>query len=309
MSAVDHRKENVEDPTNRLEQYASLCWDELEAYGGKLPSVEIKCDFDYTLHLPANKIDRSIKTVPGVLTDVAMKIPNKVREKISGKENDATKMEPFRVLKDVDCCFKAGSLTLVLAPPGHGKTSLLKAVGQILPSAVLSGGKGVTYSKMTAEELKKEKDIDANRMAMYVTQQDEHLPFLTVRETTKFSHENATPTPTNEREEDVHSRKIDSVHRLLSLENCLDTIIGNDLVRGVSGGEKKRVTIGEAMVTNARVFCMDEISTGLDAAVTHNIIAALREWTRITNGTVIVSLLQPTPEVYELFDDVLCLRD
>ena len=166
MSAVDHRKENVEDPTNRLEQYASLCRDELEAHGGKLPAVEIKCDFDYTLHLPANKIDRSIKTVPGVLTDVAMKIPNKVREKISGKENDATKMEPFRVLKDVDCCFKAGSLTLVLAPPGHGKTSLLKAVGQILPSAVLSGGKGVTYSKMTAEELKKEKDIDANRMAM-----------------------------------------------------------------------------------------------------------------------------------------------
>jgi len=292
-----------------LEQYAKLCRDEVEAYGGKLPSVEIKCDFDYTLHLPANKIDRSIKTVPGVLTDVAMKIPNKIMEKVSGKENDATKVEPFRVLKDVDCCFKAGSLTLVLAPPGHGKTSLLKAVGQILPSKALSGGKGITYSKMTAEDLKKEKDIDANRLSMYVTQQDEHLPFLTVRETTKFSHENATPMPTNEREEDVYARKIDSVHRLLSLDNCLDTIIGNDLVRGVSGGEKKRVTIGEAMVTNARVFCMDEISTGLDAAVTHNIIAALREWTRITNGTAIVSLLQPTPEVYELFDDVLCLRD
>ena len=121
------------DETNRLEQYAKLCRDEVEAYGGKLPSVEIKCDFDYTLHLPANKIDRSIKTVPGVLTDVAMKIPNKIMEKVSGKENDATKVEPFRVLKDVDCCFKAGSLTLVLAPPGHGKTSLLKAVGQILP--------------------------------------------------------------------------------------------------------------------------------------------------------------------------------
>ena len=75
MSAdVDHQKENVEEPsTNRLEQYANLCRDELEACGGKLPSVEIKCDFDYTLHLPANKIDRSIKTVPGVLSDVAMK--------------------------------------------------------------------------------------------------------------------------------------------------------------------------------------------------------------------------------------------
>ena len=270
--------------------------------------MEIKCDFDCTLHLPANKIDRSIKTVPGVLSDVAMKIPNKVREKISGKENASDeRWNRFRVLKNVDCCFKAGSLTLVLAPPGHGKTSLLKAVGQILPSAVLSGGKGASRIRMTAEELKKEKDIDANRMAMYASQQDEHLPFLTVRETTSFHTKTRHANATNEREEDVHSRKIDSVHRLLSLENCLDTIIGNDLVRGVSGGEKKRVTIGEAMVTNARVFCMDEISTGLDAAVTHNIIAALREWTRITNGTVIVSLLQPTPEVYELFDDVLCV--
>ena len=299
---------------NRLEEYSRLCRDEVIARGEgekgrSLPSVEIKCDFDYVLHLPANKIDRAIKTVAGVVSDVAMTLPNKIREKISGKENEATKVEPFRVLKDVDCCFKAGSMTLVLAPPGHGKTSLLKAIGQVLPSKVLSNGKGITYSKMTAEELRKEKDIDANRVAMYVTQQDEHLPFLTVRETTKFSHENSTPMPTNEKEKDAYSRKIDTVHKLLSLENCLDTIIGDDLVRGISGGEKKRVTIAEAMMTNARVFCMDEISTGLDAAVTHNIVSALREWTRVTNGTAIVSLLQPTPEVYELFDDLLCLRD
>ena len=219
---------------HRLEEYSRLCRDEViargegEKGGRSLPSVEIKCDFDYVLHLPANKIDRAIKTVAGVVSDVAMTLPNKIREKIGGKENEATKVEPFRVLKDVDCCFKAGSMTLVLAPPGHGKTSLLKAIGQVLPSKVLSNGKGITYSKMTAEELRKEKDIDANRMAMYVTQQDEHLPFLTVRETTKFSHENSTPMPTNEKEKDAHSRKIDTVHKLLSLENCLDTIIGDD---------------------------------------------------------------------------------
>ena len=81
------------------------------------------------------------KNGSGVVSDVAMTLPNKIREKISGKENEATKVEPFRVLKDVDCCFKAGSMTLVLAPPGHGKTSLLKAIGQVLPSKVLSNGK------------------------------------------------------------------------------------------------------------------------------------------------------------------------
>ena len=130
---------------NRLEEYSRLCRDEVIARGEgekgrSLPSVEIKCDFDYVLHLPANKIDRAIKTVAGVVSDVAMTLPNKIREKIGGKENEATKVEPFRVLKDVDCCFKAGSMTLVLAPPGHGKTSLLKAIGQVYPSKVLSNG-------------------------------------------------------------------------------------------------------------------------------------------------------------------------
>ena len=305
---MSESEKNEQQTLNRLEEFSKLCKDEIKAYG-KLPSVEIKCDFSHVLELAESKIDRQIKTVPGVLSNAALALPRKIKSLVTGKEaSGMQRMNKFEVLKDVDCCFKAGTLTLVLAPPGHGKTSLLKAVGQIIPSKELEGS-GITYSKLTAEELREKHDVEVSRLSMYVTQQDEHLPFLTVRETTKFSHDNATPLPTNDAEEDVFNRKVDTVHKLLSLENCLDTIIGNDLVRGVSGGEKKRVTIGEAMVTNARVFCMDEISTGLDAAVTYNIISALREWTRVTNGTAIVSLLQPTPEVYELFDDVLCLRD
>jgi ABC-type multidrug transport system ATPase subunit/ABC-type multidrug transport system permease subunit len=69
------------------------------------------------------------------------------------------------------------------------------------------------------------------------------------------------------------------------------------------------VTIAETLVTNARVLCMDEISTGLDAAVTFNIIAALRAWARSTDGTAVVALLQPTPEVFEQFDHLLLLRE
>lgn len=82
--------------------------------------------------------------------------------------------------------------------------------------------------------------------------------------------------------------------------------MGNDLLRGISGGEKKRVTVSEALVTNARLLCLDEISTGLDSSVTYDIVASIAAWARAMRGTVVISLLQPTPEVYSLFDEVRC---
>ena len=97
--------------------------------------------------------------------------------------------------------------------------------------------------------------------------------------------------------------------QLLGLDECADTILGNALLRGVSGGQKKRVTLGEMMITNARTLLLDEISTGLDSAVTFAITNALQKWTRIMNGTVVTSLLQPTPEVFNLFDDLILLKE
>jgi ABC-type multidrug transport system ATPase subunit/ABC-type multidrug transport system permease subunit len=130
-----------------------------------------------------------------------------------------------------------------------------------------------------------------------------------VQETVEFSHENACYAPGDEAGKALYDEKVNKVINLLNLDGCKGTIIGNDLIRGVSGGEKKRVTIAEAMVKNAKVLCMDEISTGLDAAVTFNIVAGLKEWSRRTDGTCIAALLQPTPEVVALFDEVILLKE
>jgi ABC-type multidrug transport system ATPase subunit/ABC-type multidrug transport system permease subunit len=167
----------------------------------------------------------------------------------------------------------------------------------------------VTYGGLTKRDLEN-RGVSVDRLCAYVEQVDTHLPFLTVRETAAFSHDNSCPSPPDTTEgRALHADKLEAVTSLLALEGCIDTIIGDDLVRGVSGGEKKRVTIAETLVTNARVLCMDEISTGLDAAVTFNIIAALRAWARSTDGTAVVALLQPTPEVFEQFDHLLLLRE
>ncbi|KAE9031910.1 hypothetical protein PR001_g9244 [Phytophthora rubi] len=95
----------------------------------------------------------------------------------------------------------------------------------------------------------------------------------------------------------------------LGLDNCKNTVVGNVMLRGVSGGERKRVTTGEMMFGMKRLQLLDEISTGLDSAATYDICKSMKSAARNFNSTVVISLLQSSPEVFELFDDVLLMND
>ncbi|CAK8544872.1 unnamed protein product [Lathyrus sativus] len=86
-------------------------------------------------------------------------------------------------------------------------------------------------------------------------------------------------------------------------------MVGDGMIRDISGGQKKRVTTGEMLVGPARALFMDEISTGLDSSTTFQMINSLRQSIHILNGTALISLLQPTPETYELFDNIILLSE
>src|SRR5690606_38147345 len=75
------------------------------------------------------------------------------------------------------------------------------------------------------------------------------------------------------------------------------------------GGERRRVTLGEMLVTGTNVLCLDEISTGLDSAATYDITRYLQSIAHFLDQCVIVSLLQPPPEVVALFDDVAVIAE
>ncbi|XLU44223.1 hypothetical protein S245_039037, partial [Arachis hypogaea] len=96
---------------------------------------------------------------------------------------------------------------------------------------------------------------------------------------------------------------------ILGLDICADTIVGNEMLRGISGGQRKRVTTGEMLVGPTNALFMDEISTGLDSSTTFQIVNSLKQYVHILNGTALISLLQPAPETYELFDDIVLISD
>lgn len=90
---------------------------------------------------------------------------------------------------------------------------------------------------------------------------------------------------------------------------CSETLIGNDQIRGVSGGQRKRVTTGELLVSPKKTLFLDEISTGLDSATTFQIVRTLGHFAHLRQATMLIALLQPTPEVYHLFDDIMLLSE
>ncbi|CAK4485667.1 unnamed protein product [Aphanomyces euteiches] len=210
------------------------------------------------------------------------------------------------VLHPMNGIIKSGSMTLILANPGSGKSTLLKALANRLDQnakCVLGGDITLSGLKMS--------DIDPFKIVSLVDQRDNHAATLTVRETFKFADMCLNGDPENQPEElrEVAKLRTDMIIDLLGLNTCADTVVGDALLRGVSGGERKRVTIGEMLVGGQSVFLCDEISTGLDSAATFDIITSLRTWCKTMGGTVVIALLQPTPEVVEMFDDILMLNE
>ncbi|GMY34126.1 pleiotropic drug resistance protein 1-like isoform X2 [Fagus crenata] len=234
------------------------------------------------------------------------------------------------ILQDVSGVIKPSRMTLLLGPPSSGKTTLLLALAGELDPDIKFTGK-VTYNGHEMHE------FVPQRTAAYVSQHDTHIGEMTVRETLAFSarcqgvgfrYELLSELARREKEAnikpdpdvDIYMKAIategeevnvvtDYILKVLGLEVCADTLVGNQMLRGISGGQRKRVTTGEMLVGPSKVLFMDEISTGLDSSTTFQIMNSIKQYVHILNGTAVISLLQPAPETYNLFDDIILISD
>eukprot|EP01087_Luapelamoeba_hula_P008964 TRINITY_DN2282_c0_g1_i1.p1 TRINITY_DN2282_c0_g1~~TRINITY_DN2282_c0_g1_i1.p1 ORF type:complete len:1497 (-),score=261.71 TRINITY_DN2282_c0_g1_i1:27-4118(-) len=142
-----------------------------------------------------------------------------------------------------------------------------------------------------------------HRDVAYITQEDIHMAALTVKETLEFSAKLQLPSTIPRR---VADDRANIVMQLTGLTHRADTIVGNALMRGVSGGEKKRVTVGIECTKAAGVMLLDEPTTGLDSQAALDLMRVLR--TVADSGPpIMVSLLQPSMEMFNLFDNLMIM--
>jgi len=273
------------------------------------PVIDITYEnIQYDIELPIN--DTSIPNMLKSLISM-MKLPYTMYyDYVNANANK--NIQILHALKHVTGSIRAGEMSLILSPPGGGKSAFLKALsGQLHDQENFHGC--IRYNGLTSQEAKTN-GLRLNKLAIYCNQTDAHLPTLTVRETLEFALNNVVVDPAsyykeNEQLKTLHQQKLDFIIELLNLEEAQNTIVGNDLLRGISGGQKKRLTIGEMLITNARILALDEITNGLDSAVAYDINKSIRDWVKLSKATVVTALLQPTPETYSLFDNVILLMD
>ncbi|KAL1822525.1 hypothetical protein ACET3Z_009303 [Daucus carota] len=224
----------------------------------------------------------------------------------------ATKKQTINILRDVSGKVKPSRMTLVLGPPGAGKTTLLLALAGKLDSELCRTCAYIGQTDLHHGEMTVRETLDFSGRCLGVGTRYELLSELSRRE----KQANIKPEP----EIDTFMKATavagqstslvtDYVLKILGLDICADIMVGDDMRRGISGGQKKRATTGEMLVGPAKAFYMDEISSGLDSSTTYQIVKFLRQLVHIMDVTMVISLLQPAPETYNLFDDVILLSE
>ncbi|XP_004570154.1 ATP-binding cassette sub-family G member 8 isoform X2 [Maylandia zebra] len=190
----------------------------------------------------------------------------------------------------------SGQMLALIGSSGCGKTSLLDIITCRDEGGIMKSGEILINGKHNTPQLVK-------KSIAHVRQDDRLLPHLTVRETLSFVAKLRLPTHFTQAQRD---QRVDDVIAELRLRQCAHTRVGNNYIRGVSGGERRRVSIAVQLLWNPGILILDEPTSGLDSFTAHNLVITLSRLAR-GNRLVLLSVHQPRSDIFQLFDLVVLM--
>ena len=209
--------------------------------------------------------------------------------------------KPDRTILDGSLKGKAspGRMLAIMGPSGSGKSSLIHAIaGRIEENKkiTLSGDRYINHQKLSG---------DSMLPAAFIEQEVNFFPHMTVKETLDFRVELKLGSKLNKADrDDVVSNLID----MLGLQSSENTIVGNSKVRGLSGGERKRLSIACELISSPPVIILDEPTSGLDSYQAGQVTKSLRKLAD-SGKTIIAVIHQPSQNVFSMFDDLLLISE
>ncbi|KAL3508750.1 hypothetical protein ACH5RR_028151 [Cinchona calisaya] len=207
-----------------------------------------------------------------------------------------SKRVPKAILKDVNCEARPGEITAIAGPSGAGKTTLLEILGGVISPRKVSGQVFVNGQPIHAKTFR--------RISGYVSQDDTLFPLLTLEETLMYS---ALLRLSGGKKEAIS--RVQVLIKELGLDHVAGSRIGEGSNCGISGGERRRVSMGVELVNDPSVILIDEPTSGLDSASALQVIALLKHMAAGQGKTVILTIHQPGFRILELINRLVLLSN
>ncbi|KAI1102526.1 ABC-2 type transporter-domain-containing protein [Jackrogersella minutella] len=235
------------------------------------------------------------------ILNILLRAPLIAREWISHRQRK------IQILDDFDGLVRSGEMLLVLGRPGSGVSTLLKTIAGHTHGLYLDQQSHVNYQGIPW-------DVMHSRFrgeVIYQAETDIFFPQLTVGQTLQFAALARTPKnrlPGVSRE--TYAKHLrDVVMAIFGISHTVNTRVGNDFIRGVSGGERKRVSIAEVTLNQSAIQCWDNSTRGLDSATAYEFSRTLRLSTELGETAAIVAMYQASQPAYDVFDKVAVLYE
>lgn len=202
------------------------------------------------------------------------------------------------ILSSTNGYVEAGQVLALMGPSGSGKTIMLHALAhRTLPRSMkVNGSIHINGQPTVAAKL--------SQVARYVEQDDALIGSLTVKESVEFTARLSLPSSITKLE---RIKRVDDALTAFGIQDQAHLLIGTPLRKGISGGQKKRVSVASQLVTSPRILFLDEPTSGLDSAASREVMSYISNLAKELKLLVIISIHQPSTTTFELFDQVLLL--
>jgi ATP-binding cassette subfamily G (WHITE) protein 2 (PDR) len=213
--------------------------------------------------------------------------------------------KPIHILRNLEGFVESGEMLVVLGPPGSGCSTFLKTIAGMNDGAKVDKSTRLNYRGISAEEMHSRYRGET----IYTAEVDVHFPHMTVKDTLDFAARARAPRelPDGLTTAQWADQMCRAYMAAFGIAHTADTRVGGDVVRGVSGGERKRVTIAEATLSGAPVQCWDNSTRGLDSSNAIEFCKTIHLSTELGGAAAAIALYQAPQAAYDTFNKALVL--
>ncbi|XP_010031724.2 ABC transporter G family member 23 [Eucalyptus grandis] len=205
--------------------------------------------------------------------------------------------KPVSILNSVSFAARSGEILAVVGPSGTGKSTLIRVLaGRVKDQQFDPKCISINHDQVTSP-------AQLRGTCGFVAQEDNLIPLLTVKETLMYSAKFRLRGMSQKKREE----RVEGLVQELGLTHAADTFVGDEENRGISGGERKRVSIGVDMIHDPPILLLDEPTSGLDSKSALQVIELLSSMAKAHQRTIIISIHQPSYRILGFISNYLIL--